>query len=914
MRITKLSISGKRGDFSLRLVLLGGVSILPMAVVFAAPALACPAAVSGNVSGPAATTGGCDFSVAGGGAITGGNTGVKNTANIAAFTNSGVVSGSFYGIVNTAPPVNQAHVIVWNASAGTSSIGTLTNNATISGGSIGIDNATTIGSLANSGTISGRSAAISSFGSIASLTNSGLIGSRLPSADFAGIINYGTIGALENSAGLYGSAEGVFNAGLIDSLSNSGTISGPMTGPSYATGLDNSGDMTQLTNTGVIAGAYDGIYSSGSIGALFNSGTIAGGRDGLALAAGEATNAAGGVIKGGAAGAVIGTSPVSAGTSGTGGGITGVNGGGVILNALANSGVIANAVTPAPGIATVINAGIIEGIEGAVFAGAGNTLVNAGTIISTTGGNAVDFGTVGQNFLTLTTGSFVEGTIYGGGTEGQITLDGNGAMNNPVADFGAGSGAEIARGADWTASGNWQVARVTNDGVFQPGVAGAALNLDGNFVQNADGTLRVLVSPAASPFATTHFVITGTASLAGGVKYYFAPGTYNAGSVAFISATGGITGGFSSTSYNLPPAGLLGQTMISGTAGALSFAALTVTPLNDSIFSDELQAGAAQAQQANTALLDKASAGDAAASGGCAAPAGIPQGQTSVQKLASAAAGAICGAGGWIQAEGTAMRAYGDADVPGYGANTAGFLAGIGKAVNNLGTRLGIAVGYDETSLQSAGGKGSVDTTRVGLYGSQALGRFTIAGDFMFGASNTTTNRATGAGEANSTHAGDVFSGGLQVATALQLGGFSLAPAAGLRIAAVNAGGFDESGGGSVAPFTLAGARSGYDSVQPYVTIDISRAFLTPSGIAVTPDASLGYAYEAGSRGPAVTLDARDGTAFAAQTIALAGSAAQASAGISAGRGMWSLYARYSAQLAGNWVSQTGEAGLRVRF
>ncbi len=909
-----------------------------MAIVFAAPALAyCPAPVTGNVAGPVATASGCNFSVAGGGVISGGSTGVINTVSIGTVTNSGSITGSDYGILNTIAPINQAHVIlnsILNSIPGGTpgTIGTLINTNVITSGIAGIDNASFIGSLANDGgTISGHSAAIFNAGAIGAVTNNGMIGSRLPAQDFHGIINYGTIMSLDNTAEIRASAYGVLNGGLIETLTNSGTIAGPMTGPSYATGIYNYGDINVLTNTGVIAGAHDGIYSSGTIAALVNSGTIAGGRDGLALAAGEATNAAGGLIKGGATGAEIGAPPVSAGTTnlvGGGGVINNVSNSGtivtgtigVIVNAFSNAAAHTNAAAPTPGTAIVINDGTIEGPEGAVFTGAGNTLVNAGTIISTSGGNAIDFGTQGQNFLILTTGSFVEGTIYGGGTDGQITLDGTGAMNNTVAGFGAGSGAEIANGADWTASGNWQIASVTNDGVFQPGVAGAPLNLAGNFVQDADGTLRVLVSPAASPFATTHFVITGTASLAGAVKYYFAPGTYKAGTVAFISATGGITGAFSAASLILPPAGFTGQTLISGTDGVLSFAAVTgalplaVAPLNDSIFSDEIEASAAQAQQGNAALLAKAAAGDAAGSGGCDAPAGTSSGQAGVRKIASTVAGAICGAGGWIQASGTAMRAYGGADVSGYGANTTGFLAGISRAVNNAGLRLGIAVGYDETALNSAGGKGTVDTTRVGLFGAQALGRFTIAGDFMVGASSTTTNRATGAGEARSTHAGDSFSGGLQVATAISLGDFSLAPAVGIRIADVTAGGFDESGDNFAGPFTVSGARSGYDSVQPFITMDVSRALLTRSGIAVTPDASLGYVYEAGARGRAVMLQARDGTEFASQHIALAGSAAMASAGISAGRGRWSLYARYSAQAGGNWVSQTGEAGLRVRF
>jgi len=877
-------------------------------------------------------------SLANTGSIIGGSTGIYNDAgDIGTLTNSGIIAGAAKSGVNNIGTI----VILTNAAAGT-----------ITGKTSGVNNAGgLIGTLTNNGTISGFRG-IYSGGTITTLTNNNLIAARS-----YGLENPGDIGQVTNNSIISGASGGIFNNGTIDGLTNIGTIFGDLVGINIGNGgigtLTNAGvinggdigisngDFTTiglLTNAGYISGAHSGINSTGVIGMLDNTGTIEGATAaGLYLAAGKAINEAGGVIKGGAAGAVIGTPSQQTGSSSTGG-ISGANttlvGNIGNIGQLTNTGVIAphaivNAITndvviPPTGTALVINqpGGLIKGAEGAVFEGTGSTLVNAGTIISTSGGNAIDFGPSGGNFLTLTTGSDILGTIFGGGTKNQIALNGVGTINNTITDFAPGSALNVAPGANWTAYGNWQIATVANDGIFQPGILGTPLNLTGNFVQNADGTLRVLVSPSDSPFVTTRFNITGTATLAGGLKYYFAPGTYSAGTISFLTAAGGITGGFSSVTTNDPPAALTDKTVITANNGDLRLSGI-VGPLDDSIFSDEIQSSAAQAQSANTALLDKASQGEAAGAGAatCAAeaavtPADVTPGQVSgVEKLTNAVASAICGAGGWIQATGTAMRAYGDANVPSYDAGTAGFLAGIDKPVNNDGLRLGLAVGYDETFLRNgAGSKGQVDTTRLGIFGSQPLGRFTLAGDFMAGFSNTTTNRVTGVGDANSTNAGDAFAGALQIETLEQINGLDLIPQAGIRIAAVNAGGFDETGNTIVEPFSLTGAHSSYDSVQPFVNLSLSHIFLTDNGITIVPETSLGYFYEAGARGRAVTLDARDGTVFTSHYIELAGSAGQGEFSLSASKGLLSLYASYSADLAGNWVSQTAEAGLRLRF
>ena len=57
-----------------------------------------------------------------------------------------------------------------------------------------------------------------------------------------------------------------------------------------------------------------------------------------------------------------------------------------------------------------------------------------------------------------------------------------------------------------------------------------------------------------------------------------------------------------------------------------------------------------------------------------------------------------------------------------------------------------------------------------------------------------------------------------------------------------------------------------------------------------------------------------DGTGFASPVIKQDRTAANLAAGVTAGRSNWVLFARYSADVSGNWVAQTGQAGLSVKF
>jgi uncharacterized protein with beta-barrel porin domain len=565
---------------------------------------------------------------------------------------------------------------------------------------------------------------------------------------------------------------------------------------------------------------------------------------------------------------------------------------------------------------TLVNSGTIAGPTGVILTGDNAAIFDTGTIASTDGGDAVLFHAPDPNSLTLSTGAVLIGTIDGGGTDGQIVLEGTGTLPNTITNFTAGSGLNVNAGASWTGTGHWTIATVTNSGAFQGGTLNTPLYLTGNFVQTSTGTLLVAVTPTV----TSQFIVTGTAALDGGLEYTFAPGTYHAGSYNFLSATGGTTGNFSSVTYNgAVPAALTHGTSADSSGANLNLSGGGVVgPADDSVFSNINQQAATTTQDVNTSLLDKATEGSAAgneAACAAAAAANATPGSSTAAQMASAIGNAFCGAGGWIEATGTDSNIDASNGAPSYNATTAGFLAGIDTEVNNSGTRLGVAVGYDQSWLKdSQDGSGNLNTVRAGLYGSQVLGVFTLAGDLMYGHTNTNSTRQTGIGAVGGSTDANLLSGGVQAGMTQQVLGYNITPAFGLRVAGVESGGFVESGSGILAPFKVTGSSSAYESIQPFVSVNISRSFLTASGVTVTPDITAGYFYEAADWGKFVALKAADGTGFKSAYNSLDPNIARLSLGLSAGENNWSLYAKYAAYLTGNFTAQTGEAGLQIKF
>jgi uncharacterized protein with beta-barrel porin domain len=859
-----------------------------------------------------------------------GNDGLLNAGTVTALSNSGLISGlTLFGVLNT---IAGGIGTLTNITGGTISgsedavhnegtIGGLTNEqgaTIISATSTGVynDDTGTIALLTNNGTITGAVAGAGNDGSITAVTNGGLI------SGVTGIYDDGgTIGALNNTGTITGMAFGIANAAAstgigptlmffissIGQLTNSGTISGG----TY--GVYNEGTVAQLTNSGLITGGTIGVYNAGAIsgisgaptggiGTLTNSGTISGGFAGIGNE--------------GTIGAIDNTGLITGGAGGIGneGTIGVITNGGEIYGSVAG---IYSTIASGAVIGQIINTGTISGGTGIHLAGGGTTITNTGTITGT-GGDAIYFG--GADTLVVDTGSVIEGTIDGGGAGGQIILNGSGDFTTPIADFGPGSGLDISPGADWSATGGWDIATVTNQGVFQPGVIGTPLTLTGNYVQTPSGTLRVLVTPTQSSV----FAITGTAALAGGVTYILAPGSYHPHIYPFLTATAGVTGAFTTINYGPIPPGLASTTYTLDPSANLVLSgpfdvASIVTPADDTIFSDEQQALAQATDSVTLLLLDKAIQGGAAASAPCAAEAPLAADTGAASESATWAsrlASAFCGAGGWIEATGSLGHVDASAGAPAYNANTAGFIAGIDKVVDPSGTRLGLSVGYDETYLNDkAGGSGSMGTTRVSLYASQPLGVFTLAGVIGYGNAGNHTARNSGIGTLSENNSESIFSGGAEITTEALVDNINIEPAAGIEAASVGGASFAEgAGGGEEDYFAVAGKAGGYTSLRPFVLVQASEDFVSPSQMVVTPDLQVGYQYELDKRGIATFLTSADGTGFTTPHNDLDPSDFLVSAGISAGKDNWALFATYTAQLSGNWTTQTGEAGLRIRF
>ncbi len=882
---------------------------------------------SGSTAGKAAIamTNGGDIGNAADGTISGAVSGIAASGNLN-IINAGVVSGqSAYGVllqdggVVTNLAGGRITGGLYGVEAGDLGAVTIVNNGYIGGGQLAVGHDASGGmTLLNYGTIEGgRYGAWGYDPGSNTLSNAAIIESPR-TAVFIGDMSSSTeiTGDFSNSGTIDGGMIGIAIGYAGNTLANRGTVTntGSIYGGTYGVALFAGGTVMNAAGSTITA-AQTAIMVTGGAGSVTNAGEITGG-DGYSVAlraGGWLSNLAGGTISGGMDGIYAG------------GGAT-----------VSNAGLIAD--RAAPGHAGVrlgngatldnLTGGTISGTTGVLIAGANAILYDAGTIIGS-GGNAIEISAaVDPAQLTLTTGAVTTGTIDGGGTDGQVFLAGHNTLTNTIADFGAGSGLTVDTGADWTASGNWTVAQVTNDGTLQPGIPGTPLDLTGNFFNAAGATLQIVVTPTL----TSRFIIAGKAQLAGTLSYEFAPGTYSQHEYQVISASGGVTGAFNSVTYNgSVPTALQDQTVNGATTANLLLGTavdpgqppdpVVVTPADDSIFADTGQAGAEAARQASTELLDHAArpapddVGTACAAAAVAPGATAADGASTAARMTDAIGAALCHAGGWIEATGSAANMDGSAGAAGYDADTGGFLAGIDRQVDGAGGRLGIAVGYDETWLHDgAGGKALLDTTRIGLYGAQPLGRFTLSGDVMAGFGNISTARPTGVGTAQSSHGSMAYAGALQIGTVLDYGDLTLSPAAGLNIASAQNKGFMESGGGVVPEFALTGGGQAFTSVQPFVTLGITRSYLTANGISISPDASVGYDYEAGARGRAVNVTSMDGTVFASGHTNAAPSAAVLAAGIQAGKGEWTLYARYRADLSGNWTSQIGEAGFTMRF
>ncbi|WP_322044086.1 autotransporter domain-containing protein [Paraburkholderia sp. J67] len=483
--------------------------------------------------------------------------GIYNSVSITGITNNATITaGTGLTILGTAAGT-QTSAGIYNDTTGT--IGTLTNSGVISGGDYGILNKGTIETLANTGTISGADESIWNQGTIVSLVDAGSItasgadvtiasGSTL-TAPTLSVYNTGTIG-LAVEAGIYNdeSITGITNNGTIDAGTGL-TLSGSGTSSSVLSGIynDASGTIGSLTNnsSGAI-GSTDteaGVINYGSIDALNNSGTIAGDfaayNDG---SIGTLTNS--GTIKGNDYGVVnIATidSLINSGTIAAS--FEGVLNLGTI-GTVNNSGTISSTdyafVNDDGRIGTLSNSGLITAGDTAIKTSAGTigTLSNSGTISGNADGVYVD-GTIGAldnsgtisggqyaiyNASTGTIGTFrnsgvIEGNIANLSSTALTITGGDGTIFGTLTGYGDTIGTITSDAGVNFSSGNILLNDNINVGSGTVSNTSATLEVDntvtitGNYSQGEAATLLVGVSSGTSYGS---LVVTGDSTIASG--------------------------------------------------------------------------------------------------------------------------------------------------------------------------------------------------------------------------------------------------------------------------------------------------------------------------------------------------------------------------------------------------------------
>jgi autotransporter family porin len=492
-----------------------------LAAVPALAATSCPNTGGSTISISGAETSTCNLGagdsltvVANTGSINTGSSGVHvSSSTVGSITNNGTISGGNTGIYlatggTTASSITNNGVISGNGWAGiylanSTVTGSITNNAggTISGRwGITLDTSSSVGSITNSGTISGNSAGIrirSNSTVTSAISNSGTIsggsnGITLNSSSVGSITNSGTISSNTTSGD---SGIRVDNGSTVGSITNSG---GTIFGWQYGIYLNNSTITSSITNSGLITGAtYDGIYAnSSSVGSITNSGTISSGwTAGINLnysTIGSITNS--GLI----------TADDTYCNCGTG---IGININASNVGSITNSGTgtisgvntgirLSNSSTVTGGIT---NSGTISGGSYAINVDNTSTLAN----LYIGGNNTASF--VGAVNAPNTAMSILSGATYTLNTADAFTVAS--FTNDGTAKFAAG----VATTFDLTnVTGN----TLANNGVLEVGAGGTG-TITGNYTQASSGTFRTDVTND-----TTYgkLVVTGTATLPSNAK------------------------------------------------------------------------------------------------------------------------------------------------------------------------------------------------------------------------------------------------------------------------------------------------------------------------------------------------------------------------------------------------------------
>jgi|GEM_PF-804107 len=249
-----------------------------------------------------------------------------------------------------------------------------------------------------------------------------------------------------------------------------------------------------------------------------------------------AISGSGGVAKTGA------STQILDGTSNNYSGTTAVNGG-VLQAGAVNAFSASSTVVMANTAGASLNLNGFDNAIGSISGGGttgGNVAIGAATLTLGGDNTSTSFAgsMTGMNVIKNGTGTFSV-------TNANIPLTGQVTVNNGVFQLvGTNIGSSFLVNGSGTLRGTGTIAQgVTVSGEIRPGNSIGTMTISGPLVLNPGALTTIEVDPTISSL----IAVTGTASIAGNVSVIFNPGTYTLPlSYTFLTATGGVTGTFSS--------------------------------------------------------------------------------------------------------------------------------------------------------------------------------------------------------------------------------------------------------------------------------------------------------------------------------------------------------------------------------
>jgi hypothetical protein len=530
------------------------------------------ATISGPFDGIA--IGGSVGSVMNAGSIIGtGDTGiVLNDGGTVSQTAGGVIAGGHYG------------VRIGGAVGGLVNAGSITagTDAVLLGSGGNVSNAASgVIDGGYAGVLLGEAGTVINQGSIAATGNAGIdlrAGGAITNSATAsisglnnGVLITGDVGTLVNDGAVTGSgttANGVNlgDGGAVTNASGASIFGGRMGivvtgvgsvvndgsiagGSYYGVFLTTGGALTN-TATATISGSEVAVVIVGGAGTLSNAGTITSSGNGIALSAGGlVSNASGGLITAGDFGVVI-------------------NGGTLI-----NAGSIASTSTLRAAVELNIGAGLVSNQSGGVISGGGAGIYATGTIDTVVNAGEVQ-GAAGDGIQLVSGGAVsnqtggtiagLPGGIYVRGDVGTVVNDGG------ISGTGAGSdGVDLAAGGMVTNHGTATISG-SDTGVLVTGAVGTVVNA-GNISGASNG--GVVLAAGGTVTEALGGVITGGNY---GVRVLAGPGTVvNAGTITATNAAShaiSLAGGYANLLVDDPGAGFVGTVDGGGSLSTLELA------------------------------------------------------------------------------------------------------------------------------------------------------------------------------------------------------------------------------------------------------------------------------------------------------------------------------------------------------